>query len=194
MSSDLKKEYTELVIPALMKSRGITNPMRVPKITKVVINCSVGSAPDIKTALDDAAHEITTITGQKPIRTKSTKSISNFKLREGQEIGLKVTLRGQMMYDFLLRLIRLSLPRIRDFRGVPTRAFDGRGGYTLGIKDHTIFPEIELDKIKRTIGMDVTIVTTGKNKEETKELLNLLGMPFADRAKQQQAAAAAAAA
>jgi large subunit ribosomal protein L5 len=192
--SDLKQEYVEQVIPALMKNRGITNPMRVPKITKIVVNCSVGSAPDIKTALDDATHEITTITGQKPIRTKSTKSISNFKLRQGQEIGVKVTLRGQTMYEFLLRLMRMALPRIRDFRGVSTRAFDGRGAYTLGIKDHTIFPEIELDKVKRTIGMDVTIVTTARNKEETKELLTLLGMPFADRAKQQQAAATAAAA
>ncbi|MDD5262110.1 MAG: 50S ribosomal protein L5 [Methylacidiphilales bacterium] len=181
MTSDLKQEYTEQVVPALMTQRGYKNAHQVPKVTKVVVNCSVGSSTDVKAAMEDAVHDITLITGQKPIRTKSKISISNFKLRENQEIGVKVTLRGKMMYEFLLRLTRMALPRIRDFRGISTRAFDGRGAYTLGVKDHSIFPEIELDKIKRNIGMDVTIVTTARNKEETKALLMLLGMPFADR-------------
>ncbi|MFQ3670082.1 MAG: 50S ribosomal protein L5 [Verrucomicrobiia bacterium] len=189
VESDLRKEYREVIVPALQQSRGYTNPMRVPKVSKVVVNCCLGSHPELKQALDDAAKDIEIITGQKPVRTKATKSISNFKLRAGQDIGLKVTLRGQRMYEFLLRLIRMALPRIRDFRGVSTKAFDGRGGYTLGIKDHTIFPEIELDKIKRTIGMDITIVTTGRSKEETKELLALMGMPFADRSAQKTTAA-----
>jgi large subunit ribosomal protein L5 len=121
------------------------------------------------------------ITGQKPIKTKSTKSIANFKLREDQEIGVKVTLRGPIMYEFLERLIRTALPRIRDFRGVSPRAFDGRGNYTLGVKDQTIFPEVELDKVKRNLGMDITIVTTARKNEEAKELLALFGMPFSDR-------------
>jgi large subunit ribosomal protein L5 len=121
------------------------------------------------------------ITGQKPIKTKSTKSIANFKLREGQEIGVKVTLRGAIMYEFLERLIRTALPRIRDFRGVSPRAFDGRGNYTLGVKDQTIFPEVELDKVKRNLGMDITIVTTARKNDEAKELLALFGMPFSDR-------------
>jgi len=121
------------------------------------------------------------ITGQKPIKTKSTKSIANFKLREGQEIGVKVTLRGAIMYEFLERLIRTALPRIRDFRGVSHRAFDGRGNYTLGVKDQTIFPEVELDKVKRNLGMDITIVTTARKNDEAKELLALFGMPFSDR-------------
>jgi large subunit ribosomal protein L5 len=179
--SDLLQEYKEYVVPALKEKRGYKNVHEVPRITKVVVNCSVGSAQDVKQALEDAMRDITAITGQKPVKTLAKKSISNFKLRQHQEIGLKVTLRGKMMHEFLLRLIRTALPRIRDFRGVSPRAFDGRGAYTLGVKDHTIFPEIELDKVKRTIGMDVTIVTTARNKEETKDLLSLLGMPFADR-------------
>jgi len=181
MTSDLLQEYRDKVVPALMSQRGYKNINQVPKLSKIVVNCSVGSANDVKAAMEDAVHDVTLITGQKPIRTKSTKSISNFKLRENQEIGVKVTLRGKHMYEFLFRLAGTALPRIRDFRGISTRAFDGRGAYTLGVKDHTIFPEIELDKIKRNLGMDVTIVTTGKNKEETKALLTLLGMPFADR-------------
>jgi len=181
MTSDLLQEYRDKVVPALMSQRGYKNVNQVPKLSKIVVNCSVGSANDVKAAMEDAVHDVTLITGQKPIRTKSTKSISNFKLRENQEIGVKVTLRGKHMYEFLFRLAGTALPRIRDFRGISTRAFDGRGAYTLGVKDHTIFPEIELDKIKRNLGMDVTIVTTGKNKEETKALLTLMGMPFADR-------------
>ncbi|MEO0454456.1 MAG: 50S ribosomal protein L5 [Verrucomicrobiota bacterium] len=150
-------------------------------ITKVVINSCVGSAGDVKNALDDLEHDLLQITGQKPVRTKAKKSVSNFKLREGMEIGCKVTLRGDQMYDFLLRLICVALPRIRDFRGISPKAFDGKGCYTLGVKDQSIFPEIELDKVKRTLGMDVTIVTTGRTKEETRELLDLVGMPFSDK-------------
>lgn len=182
LTSDLSIEYRQKIVPALMKKRGYKNVNAVPKVEKVVINCCVGSSDELKTALEDAVNDLSLVTGQKPVKTKAKKSISNFKLRAKQEIGCKVTLRGRMMYDFLLRFMRLALPRIRDFRGVPTRAFDGRGGYTLGIKDHTIFPEIELDKVKRALGMDVSIITTAKSKEETRDLLEMLGMPFAGRA------------
>lgn len=177
----LAREYKERIAPELMKSRGYKNVMQVPKITKVVVNCCIGSAVDTKVALEDAFNEVRMITGQQPIKTASTKSIANFKLREGQEIGVKVTLRGPIMYEFLERLIRTALPRIRDFRGVSPRAFDGRGNYTLGVKDQTIFPEIELDKVKRNLGMDITIVTTARKNDEAKELLALFGMPFSDR-------------
>jgi large subunit ribosomal protein L5 len=177
----LATEYKEKVVPELIKSRGYKNVMEVPKIQKVVVNCCIGSAVDTKIALEDAFNEIQMITGQKPIKTKSTKSIANFKLREDQEIGVKVTLRGAIMYEFLERLIRTALPRIRDFRGVSPRAFDGRGNYTLGVKDQTIFPEVELDKVKRNLGMDITIVTTARKNDEAKELLALFGMPFSDR-------------
>jgi large subunit ribosomal protein L5 len=177
----LLKEYKEQVIPALVKNLNFKNPNQVPKIEKVVVNCCIGSAVDTKVALEDAIREVQMITGQKPIKTRSKKSIANFKLRQGQEIGCKVTLRGQIMYEFLERLIRTALPRIRDFRGVSPRAFDGRGSYTLGVKDQSIFPEIELDKVKRTLGMDITIVTSANKNEDAKELLTLLGMPFSDR-------------
>jgi large subunit ribosomal protein L5 len=177
----LLAEYKERIVPALKESRGYKNVMEVPKIDKVVVNCCIGSAADTKVALEDALNEVQMITGQRPVKTKSTKSIANFKLREGQEIGVKVTLRGQIMYEFLERLIRTALPRIRDFRGVSPRAFDGRGNYTLGVKDQTIFPEIELDKVKRNLGMDITIVTTARKNDEAKELLALFGMPFSDR-------------
>jgi large subunit ribosomal protein L5 len=177
----LATEYKEKVVPELIKSRGYKNVMEVPKIQKVVVNCCIGSSVDTKIALEDAFNEIQMITGQKPIKTKSTKSIANFKLREDQEIGVKVTLRGAIMYEFLERLIRTALPRIRDFRGVSPRAFDGRGNYTLGVKDQTIFPEVELDKVKRNLGMDITIVTTARKNDEAKELLALFGMPFSDR-------------
>ena len=177
----LAREYKERIAPEMLKSRGYKNVMQVPKITKVVVNCCIGSSADTKVALEDAFNEIRMITGQQPIKTASTKSIANFKLREGQEIGVKVTLRGPIMYEFLERLIRTALPRIRDFRGVSPRAFDGRGNYTLGVKDQTIFPEIELDKVKRNLGMDITIVTTARKNDEAKELLALFGMPFSDR-------------
>jgi large subunit ribosomal protein L5 len=177
----LAREYKERIAPALKASRGYKNVMEVPKIAKVVVNCCIGSAVDTKVALEDAFNEIQMITGQKPIKTTSTKSIANFKLREDQDIGVKVTLRGPIMYEFLERLIRTALPRIRDFRGISPRAFDGRGNYTLGVKDQTIFPEVELDKVKRNLGMDITIVTTARKNDEAKELLALFGMPFSDR-------------
>jgi large subunit ribosomal protein L5 len=177
----LAAEYKEKIVPALIKSRGYKNVMEVPKVDKVVVNCCIGSSVDTKIALEDAFNEVQMITGQRPVKTISTKSIANFKLREGQEIGVKVTLRGAIMYEFLERLIRTALPRIRDFRGVSPRAFDGRGNYTLGVKDQTIFPEVELDKVKRNLGMDITIVTTARKNDEAKELLALFGMPFSDR-------------
>ena len=177
----LAAEYKEKVVPALIASRGYKNVMEVPKIQKVVVNCCIGSSVDTKVALEDAFNEVQMITGQRPIKTKSTKSIANFKLREGQEIGVKVTLRGAIMYEFLERLIRTALPRVRDFRGLSTKSFDGRGNYTLGVKDQTIFPEVELDKVKRNLGMDITIVTTARKNDEAKELLALFGMPFSDR-------------
>jgi large subunit ribosomal protein L5 len=177
----LATEYKEKIVPALIQSRGYKNVMQVPKVEKVVVNCCIGSSADTKIALEDAFNEVQMITGQRPIKTKSTKSIANFKLREGQEIGVKVTLRGAIMYEFLERLIRTALPRIRDFRGVSPRAFDGRGNYTLGVKDQTIFPEVELDKVKRNLGLDITIVTTARKNDEAKELLALFGMPFSDR-------------
>jgi large subunit ribosomal protein L5 len=178
MENDLKVHYLKTVVPAMMKNRGYTNLHQVPKLEKIVLNCSVGSLTDIKVALEDAVHDLTMITGQKPIKTKSKKSISNFNLRLHQEIGCKVTLRGKIMYDFLLRFIRAALPRIRDFRGIPNGGFDGRGAYTLGVKDHSIFPEIEIDRVKRNLGFDVTFVTSGREREETREMLSLMGMPF----------------
>src|SRR5687767_16011842 len=179
-------------MPALQKAHGYKNPHQVPKVEKVVINTSVGSQSDVKQALEDAKAELSLITGQKPAETRSKKSIANFKLRQHQAIGAKVTLRGPRMYEFLERLIRTALPRIRDFRGVSPRAFDGNGNYTLGVKDQSIFPEIELDKIKRNIGFDVCIVTTAPTDAEAKSLLTELGVPFTDKAKKPQPAKAAA--
>lgn len=183
MAATLFTEYKERVVPALKASRGYKNIHQIPRIQKVVINTCIGSQSDVKQALEDAKNELGMITGQKPAETISKKSISNFKLREGQAIGAKVTLRGDKMYEFLERLIRTALPRIRDFRGISPKAFDGNGNYTLGVPDQTIFPEIELDKIKRNIGFDVTIVTSSKNNEEAKALLVELGVPFTDKAK-----------
>jgi large subunit ribosomal protein L5 len=180
---ELLSEYKSRVIAALKEKHGYKNIHEIPKITKVVVNTSIGAGSDSKEALEIAKSEISTITGQRPIATISKKSIANFKLRQGQAIGAKVTLRGRTMYEFLERLIRMSLPRIRDFRGVSTKAFDGNGNYTLGVTDQSIFPEIELDKIKRNIGFDITIVTTARTNAEAKSLLSELGMPFADKAK-----------
>jgi large subunit ribosomal protein L5 len=180
---ELLEEYKSRVVAALREKHSYTNIHQIPKVTKVVVNCSVGAGADSKEALEIARSEIALITGQRPISTLSKKSIANFKLRKGQAIGAKVTLRGRIMYEFLERLIKMSLPRIRDFRGVSTKAFDGHGNYTLGVSDQSIFPEIELDKIKRNIGFDVTIVTTARTDEEAKSLLSELGMPFADKAK-----------
>jgi large subunit ribosomal protein L5 len=181
MTPALLTEYREKVVPALKEKLGYKNVHQVPRLDKVVVNTSVGSAQDVKAALEDAKKEMEIITGQKPAETRAKESISNFKLREGQAIGAKVTLRGARMYEFMERLIKLSLPRIRDFRGVSPRAFDGNGNYTLGVKDQSIFPEIELDKIKRNIGFDVTIVTTAKSDAEAKALLAEFGFPFSDR-------------
>lgn len=176
-------EYKERVVPALTSKLGYKNPHQVPRIEKVVVNTCIGSASDVKQALEDAKAEIALITGQKPSETRAKKSIANFKLRGEQAIGAKVTLRGPRMYEFLERLIKTALPRIRDFRGISPRAFDGRGNYTLGVTDQSIFPEVELDKIKRNIGFDVTIVTSAQTNEEAKALLVELGVPFTDKAK-----------
>lgn len=183
MEVELYKEYKERCIPALQEKHGYKNVHQVPRVTKVVLNSCVGSAPDVKQALEEARKEMTIIAGQKPAETRAKKSIANFKLRENQAIGVKVTLRGARMYEFLERLIKTALPRIRDFRGVSTKAFDGQGNYTLGVSDQSIFPEIELDKIQRNIGFDVCIVTSASTNEEAKSLLNELGMPFSDRKK-----------
>jgi large subunit ribosomal protein L5 len=183
MTPALLTEYREKIVPALKEKLGYKNVHQVPRLEKVVVNTSVGSAQDVKAALEDAKKEIEIITGQKPAETRAKESISNFKLREGQPIGAKVTLRGARMYEFMERLIKLSLPRIRDFRGVSPRAFDGNGNYTLGVKDQSIFPEIELDKIKRNIGFDVTIVTSARSDAEAKALLAEFGFPFSDRHK-----------
>ncbi len=180
---ELLAEYKSRVIPAMREKHGYKNVNEIPRVSKVVVNSSIGAGADNKEALEVAKHEIALITGQRPVATLAKKSIANFKLRQGQAIGAKVTLRGRTMYEFLERLIKMSLPRIRDFRGVPSKAFDGNGNYTLGISDQSIFPEVELDKIKRNIGFDITIVTTARTNEEAKSLLTELGMPFADKAK-----------
>ena len=187
MPPELYTFYKERVVPALQERHGYKNVHQVPRVEKVVVNTCVGSSQDGKQALEDAKAEVALITGQKPAETRSKKSIANFKLRQHQAIGAKVTLRGARMYEFLERLIKTALPRIRDFRGVSTRAFDGHGNYTLGVADQSIFPEVELDKIKRNIGFDVTIVTSARTNEEAKSLLSELGMPFSDKAKRLQA-------
>lgn len=188
MSVEIQEEYKNRVIPALKAAHGYTNINQVPKVDKVVVNTCVNlNQGDAKQALEDAKNELATITGQKPAETRSKKAISNFKLRKDQAIGAKVTLRGRRMYEFLERLIKTALPRIRDFRGVSTRAFDGNGNYTLGVSDQTIFPEIEIDRIKRNIGFDVTIVTTARTDAEAKSLLTEMGMPFSDKARLKRA-------
>jgi large subunit ribosomal protein L5 len=174
----LEEKYRNEVVPALMKSLGLKNIMQVPRITKVVVNIGLGEALDNAKALDYAVQDIATITGQKPIITKARKSVAAFKLREGRAIGVKVTLRGDKMWAFLDRLMNVALPRVRDFRGVSPNAFDGRGNYTLGVREQLIFPEIDYDKIDKVRGMEVTIVTTARNDEEGRQLLALLGMPF----------------
>ena len=192
MAVEFQNFYKTQVVAALREKRGYANVHQVPRIEKVVINTCIGSQADGKQALEDAKAELGLITGQKPAETRSKKSIANFKLRQHQAIGAKVTLRGERMYEFLERLIKTALPRIRDFRGVSTRAFDGNGNYTLGVKDQTIFPEVELDKIKRNLGFDVTIVTSATTDAEAKALLTELGMPFTDKTKKAPAAPAKA--
>src|SRR6201988_4350973 len=182
MQAELYKEYKERVVPALREKLGYKNLLQVPRVEKVVINSCVSThSSDQKQALEEAKAEIALITGQRATETKSKKSISNFKLRKGQTIGAKVTLRGDRMYEFLERLIKMALPRIRDFRGISAKAFDGRGNYTLGVHDQSIFPEVELDRIKRNVGFDITIVTTAKTNDEAKALLTELGVPFSDK-------------
>jgi large subunit ribosomal protein L5 len=175
----LQEKYVKEIRPALIKKHNYKSSMEAPKVSKIVINMGVGEAVSEPKQLEDAVADMTMIAGQKPVITKAKKSIANFKLREDTPIGCKVTLRGEKMYDFLDKLVNISLPRVRDFRGVSNTAFDGRGNYTLGIKEQIIFPEIEYDKVSKVRGMDIVIVTTAKNNEEAKELLTELGMPFA---------------
>ncbi len=178
MSARLLQKYQTEVVPALRKDFGFVNVMQVPKIEKVVVNMGMGGASQNIKVLDAAVLEMTKITGQKPQVTRSKKAISNFKIRENMPIGCKVTLRGRRMYEFLDRLINVAIPRIRDFRGVPHRSFDGRGNYTLGVKEQIIFPEIEYDKVEKVHGMDICVVTTARSNEHAKRLLQLMGMPF----------------
>ncbi len=174
----LKEKYNNEVAKALHEKFGYKSVMEIPKFEKIVINMGLGSSKDNPKAVQSAVEELSLITGQKPVVTKAKKSISNFKLREGMPIGCKVTLRSEKMYEFMDRLINISLPRVRDFRGVSVNAFDGRGNYTLGIKEQLIFPEIDYDKVDAVRGMDITFVTTAKSDEESRELLKLMGMPF----------------
>jgi len=174
----LQERYNTEIVPALRKAFDLKNIMQVPHIEKVVVNIGMGEALDNPKALESAVSDLTIITGQRPVMTKARKSIANFKLREGRLIGTKVTLRGDRMWAFLDRLLSTALPRVRDFRGVSANAFDGRGNYTLGLRDQLIFPEIEYDKIDKLRGMEVTIVTTAKNDDQARVLLQMLGMPF----------------
>jgi large subunit ribosomal protein L5 len=174
----LKERYQKEISPALMKSLGLKNIMQIPRITKVVVNIGLGEAMDNPKALDAAVIDLTTITGQKPVVTKARKSIANFKLREGRAIGTAVTLRGDRMWSFLDRLMNIVLPRVRDFRGVSPNSFDGRGNYTLGLREQIIFPEIEYDKVDKVRGLEITIVTSATTDEQAAALLQLLGMPF----------------
>lgn len=174
----LRERYEKEAVPALQKTFQFRNVMEIPRIQKVVVNIGLGEAMDNPKALEAAVGDLTTITGQKPIQTKARKSIANFKLREGRVIGAKVTLRGDRMWSFLDRLINIALPRVRDFRGVSADAFDGRGNYTLGLRDQLIFPEIEYDKIDKLRGMEITVVTTAKTDEYSRAMLKFLGMPF----------------
>ena len=175
----LQERYENEVVKSLMEKFNYSSKMQAPKIEKIVLNIGVGDAVSNSKLLDDAVNELTLITGQKPVVTRAKKSIAGFKLREGQAIGCKVTLRGERMYEFADRLINLALPRVRDFRGVNQNSFDGRGNYALGIKEQLIFPEIEYDKVDKVRGMDIIFVTTAKTDEEARELLTLFNMPFA---------------
>ncbi|MDP9360468.1 MAG: 50S ribosomal protein L5 [Acidobacteriota bacterium] len=178
MAARLKEKYQTEVKKKLQEQFGIKNPMAVPKVEKVVLNMGMGEAISNAKILDSAVEELAQITGQKPIITKARKSIASFKLREGQAIGAMVTLRGEKMYEFLDRLISTALPRVRDFRGVPSKSFDGRGNYTLGIRDHLIFPEIDITKVDKAKGMNITIVTNAKDDDQARFLLRELGLPF----------------
>ena len=179
MTSRLHERYAAEVVPALQKQFEYGNPNEVPRVAKIVVNIGLGEALTNAKALDAALGDLTTITGQKPIVTKAKRSIAQFKVRTGNSIGAKVTLRGERMWDFLDRLTTLALPRIRDFRGVPGRSFDGRGNFSLGLREQLVYPEIDYDRIDRLRGLEISIVTTAKTDEESRKLLELLGMPFA---------------
>lgn len=176
--SDIQKRYREEIVPAMMKTFSYRNVMQVPRLEKVVINMGLGEALENARVLDTSMEELSRITGQKPVLTRARKSIANFKLREGNPIGCRVTLRRQRMYDFVYRLLNVALPRVRDFKGVSPRGFDGRGNFTLGVREQLIFPEINYDDVEKIKGMNITIVTSAKTDEEAKELLDLLGVPF----------------
>ena len=178
MAARLRERFAKEVAPALMKEFSIKNPMAVPRLVKIVVNMGVGEATQNAKVLDPAVHELGQITGQKPVVTRAKKSIAAFKVREGMPIGAMVTLRGERMYEFMDRLVNVALPRVRDFRGVSTRSFDGRGNYTLGLKEQLMFPEIDYAKVDKARGMNVTIVTTAKNDNEARALLKHMGMPF----------------
>ena len=178
MKARLYQKYIDSVVPELKSDETYSNVHQYPRIEKIVVNMGVSTTLE-KGALEDASKDLTLITGRKPVTCRAKKSVSNFKLRAGQAIGCRVTLRREVMYEFFDRLVTAALPRIRDFRGIPSKSFDGRGNYSLGISDQSIFPEIDLDKIKRTQGMDITIVTSAKTDDEARKLLTLMGMPFA---------------
>jgi large subunit ribosomal protein L5 len=179
MATRIKEKYLAEAVPALQQKFGYKNVMEIPRLEKVIINMGLGDCKDNAKALEAAVTELTQIAGQKPLVTKAKKSVANFKLRQGMNVGAKVTLRGSRMEEFMDKLVNIALPRVRDFRGVSTKAFDGRGNYALGIKEQLIFPEIEYDKVEKIRGMEMIFVTTAKTDEEAKELLRLLGMPFA---------------
>ncbi|WP_138420166.1 50S ribosomal protein L5 [Aquibacillus sediminis] len=176
--NELKQRYNSEIVPSLVEKFNYESVMQVPKVEKIVINMGVGDAVQNSKALDNAVEELALISGQQPMITKAKKSIAGFRLREGMPIGAKVTLRGERMYEFLQKLIDVSLPRVRDFRGISKKAFDGRGNYTLGVKEQLIFPEINYDKVNKVRGMDIVVVTTSNTDEEARELLTQLGMPF----------------
>ena len=178
MAARLRERYTKEIAPALAKEFDIKNPMAVPKLEKIVINMGMGEAVANAKVIDTAVDELTIVAGQKPVVTKAKKSIASFKLRQGMPIGSMVTLRGDRMYEFLDRLVSVALPRVRDFRGVSPKAFDGRGNYTLGVRDQLIFPEIDFNRVDKTRGMNISIVTTARNDEHARALLRALGMPF----------------
>jgi len=176
--NELKQIYLDKVVPSMMEKFDYDSVMEVPKVEKIIINMGVGDAVQNAKLLDNAVEELTLIAGQKPVVTRAKRSIAGFRLREGMPIGTKVTLRGERMYEFLQKLVRVALPRVRDFRGVSNKSFDGRGNYTLGVKEQLIFPEIDYDKVSKVRGMDIAIVTTSNTDEEARELLTQLGMPF----------------
>jgi large subunit ribosomal protein L5 len=187
----LQKQYKEKVVPALTQKHGYTNPHQVPKLEKIVVTSCMGKAPDRKVAVDDAVAEIAKITGQKPSITFAKKAVANFKLRAGEPLGARVTLRGERMWEFLYRFINITAPNIRDFRGISSKGFDGRGNYAVGFADQSIFPEIEIDQIKRQIGFDLIFVTSANTDAEGRSLLAELGLPFRDTAKATEEGAAA---